>query len=229
MFCPECRKYWDAPQKADEARGVKRAKQRTRCSVCGSFLAQDRLIAEFPPAVEGNKSKSRSKERRLTVSEILRATAGPSPVASFKAATVEEQTPGVRRGWTGFPRTDEPESEIEWYDDESPVIPRNFGKPKRRIAIRTAFDFALVALVVGMIIAVTVHAAIGFERATAISSAPTAAIVKAINLGTPAASADTLPLRITANPKAALPTNATPVTPPARAPRSTDFAPSPLR
>jgi hypothetical protein len=192
MFCPECRKHWDAPRKAEEAKGQKRAAQRSRCSVCGALLAHDRLIAEFPAGQEPQRAGAGRREHRLTVGDVLRETAGPSPVEGFKASSRTEECPGVRRGWTGFKRESSGYSETEWTGSDSPVIPRGFGRPKKRLApLNIVLDFAMLIGIVVLVVAVIIHSVISFGR-TARNSRPNATVVAVSKLGTQSASAETL-------------------------------------
>ncbi len=88
MFCPECRRYWNAPEKksagneaskfADRlARLKKQESTPLVCGVCGTLLAKDRLVAEFPPP-EQTQQAGRVRDRALTVQDILRETSGPA-------------------------------------------------------------------------------------------------------------------------------------------------------
>jgi hypothetical protein len=192
MFCPECRKYWDAPQNAEDAKVPKRPAKRTRCTVCGALLAQDRLIAEFPIAPEKQQAERGARERRLTVAEILRETAGPSPVDSFKAASAAEQTADVRHDWRGFKAAMEGEIEADWQGSNSPTIPPGFGCPKRgRPPLALILDVAMLSGILLLIVAVLVHTVIGFQK-RADGIAGTSPSPHDAALGMPAASADSL-------------------------------------
>jgi hypothetical protein len=192
MFCPECRKHWDVPQKAEEATGRKRAAKHLRCTECGSPLAPDRLIAEFPEPPDPRNCGLGIVDRRMTVAEVLRETAGPNPVKSFMAlSAMADDSRGSRPARRERNVAVDMEEHIDWDTQQAPAMqPRPILPSKRRgVRLRASLDLVMLFMVAVLIAAVTVHSVLGLRSRTTIQARPSVGVERTPAFGMPVASA----------------------------------------
>jgi hypothetical protein len=158
-------------QKSDDAaKPTRRVSERRRCCVCGAFLAPDRLAAEFPVSQEQHAIGRSVKDKRLTVREILRETAGPSPVERFKAGVDSEQST-ARGGWLGWhPRGDSGSTETAADANASPLLKRFARFGRYGVTYSVLLDIFVMTAVAALIAAVVVHMVGGFARPSKIAA-----------------------------------------------------------
>jgi hypothetical protein len=175
MFCPECRKYTNEGSPTAGAPDTNESRRRIRvlkvCPTCGTLLARDRLVAEFPEAQQPKQAGRTVRDSPMTVQDVLRETASPTAIGNFgNAIPLDEQPVRPKFSWKSL-----------IYRNGRPGMATKaetsaWGHPARKLAsMDIVLGIAAAATVILLVVTITMRTSFGISRSQVASLTPPAA------------------------------------------------------